>query len=114
MMMAAVRPQRTSAIENMALSAAITTSQAAIDAGAAAEAAALHQSDSGHGQAIEAVDGLGRGAADAPFSSAEAALTCPDPLEVGAGLEMPAVALEHDHAQLGLSRRARPWPRAGP
>ena len=35
------------------------------DAGAAAEAAALHQRDRRHGQPVEAVDGLGRGAADA-------------------------------------------------
>ena len=45
MMIAAVRPQRTSAIENTASSAAITTSHAVSSSGAAIKARALHQRD---------------------------------------------------------------------
>ena len=100
-MIAAVRPQRTSAIENVALSAAITTSQAATRPVPPPKQRALHQRDGRHRRAVEPLHRLGGGARDADVLLARGGAHRVDPFQVGAGLEVLAVALDDDGAQAG-------------
>ena len=85
------------------------------DAGAAAEAAALHQRDRRHGQPVEPVDGLGRGAADAyVLLSRGGRLTAAIHLRSAPAWKCRPLPLQQHGAQAGVAGRARPWPRAGP
>ena len=98
-MIAAVRPQRTSAIENMALSAAITTSQAATRPVPPPKQPPWTSAMVGTGTWFSRSTASAVARETRTFSSADAVAHRVDPFQVGAGLEMPAVALDHHGAQ---------------
>ena len=99
MMIAAVRPQRTSAMEKLASSAAITTSQAASSPVPPPKQAPCTSAMVGTGAAIEPPDRLRGGARDGDVVLARGRAHGVDPFEIGAGLEMPAAAADDDGAQ---------------
>ena len=71
-------------------------------AGAAAEAAALHQRDRGDRQRIQPLHGFERRARHRLVFFRRFRPHAVDPFQVGAGLEMLAVALQHHDAEIGL------------
>ena len=99
---AAVSPQRTSAIENSALSAATTTSQAAMMPVPPPKQAPCTSATVGAGDAFSRRIASAVARDTRTFSSREALAHGVDPREVGAGLEVLPVAPDHHGAQAGL------------
>ena len=95
MMIAAVRPQRTSVIENSALSAAITTSQAEMMPVPPPKQPPCTSATVGIGSRFEPLHRLERGARHRLVLVGRFRPHAVDPFQIGAGLEMLAIALQH-------------------